>query len=87
MRYFLTGRLKTEAILAGGKRHPRTTQGRRPAADLGRFRQHQSGDLPFLAPKGFEAHNTRVYRVGDYRGRPRARLVSEPAAIVTARWA
>ncbi len=32
-------------------------------------------------PKGFEAHNTRVYRVGDYRGRAaRARLYKELAA-------
>jgi len=29
-------------------------------------------------PKGFEPHNTRVYRVGDYRGRAaRAQLVAE----------
>jgi hypothetical protein len=32
-------------------------------------------------PKGFEAHNTRVYRVSDYRGRAaRARLYKELAA-------
>ena len=31
-------------------------------------------------PKGFEAHNTRVYRVGDYRGRTgRGRLYRELA--------
>ncbi|MDE3165191.1 MAG: hypothetical protein KGN36_05245 [Acidobacteriota bacterium] len=81
MRYFLTGR------------HPKTTSillvesGSRGLLEglVGGLRQTW-GDSVFIdlvtcyasLPKGFEAHNTRVYRVGDYRGRAgRARLYSE----------
>ncbi|MBS1857519.1 MAG: hypothetical protein JST11_19280, partial [Acidobacteria bacterium] len=81
MRYFLTGR------------HPKVTSillvesGSRGLLEglIGGLRKTW-GESVFIdlvtcyasLPKGFEAHNTRVYRVGDYRGRAaRGRLYAE----------
>jgi hypothetical protein len=81
VRYFLTGR------------HPKVTSillvesGSRGLLEglIGGLRQTWGEDV-FIdvvscyasLPKGFEAHNTRVYRVGDYRGRAaRGRLYGE----------
>jgi len=81
VRYFLTGRQpKVGAILL-------VESGSRGLIEgvIGGLR-HTWGDSVNIdlvtcyssLPKGFEAHNTRVYRVGDYRGRAaRARLVAE----------
>ena len=81
MRYFLTGRQpRVEAILL-------VESGTRGLLEgvVGGLRQTwgDSVNIDLVTcysslPKGFEAHNTRVYRVGDYRGRAaRAGLVSE----------
>jgi len=84
VRYFLTGRLpKPTAILL-------VESGTRGLLEgiVGGLRQAW-GDAIFIdlitcyssLPKGFEAHNTRVYRVGDYRGRAaRGKLYRELAA-------
>jgi hypothetical protein len=84
VRYFLTGRLpKVESILL-------VESGTRGLLEgvIGGLRQAW-GDQVFIdlvtcysaLPKGFDAHNTRVYRVGDYRGRAgRGRLYRELAA-------
>jgi hypothetical protein len=81
VRYFLTGRQpKMNAILL-------VESGTRGLLEgvVGGLRQTW-GDAVFIdlvtcystLPKGFAAHNTRVYRVGDYRGRAaRAKLYRE----------
>ena len=84
MRYFLTGRLpKATAILL-------VESGTRGLVEglIGGLRQTFGDQVQIdlvtcyaTLPKGFEPHNTRVYRVGDYRGRAaRARLYRELAA-------
>jgi hypothetical protein len=84
VRYFLTGRQpKVNAILL-------IESGSRGLVEglIGGLRQSW-GDEIFIdlvtcysaLPRGFSAHNTRVYRVGDYRGREaRGRLYRELAA-------
>ena len=84
MRYFLTGRQpKVNAILL-------VESGTRGLLEgvIGGLRQTW-GDAVFIdlvtcyssLPKGFEPHNTRVYRVGDYRGgAARGKLYRELAA-------
>jgi hypothetical protein len=84
VRYFLTGRQpKVNAILL-------VESGTRGLLEgvIGGLRQTW-GDSVFIdlvtcyaaLPKGFEPHNTRVYRVGDYRGRvARRKLYRELAA-------
>lgn len=83
MRYFLTGRLPdvTSILLV--------ESGTRGLLEglIGGLRQWWGEEIPIdlvtcysTLPKGFEHHNTRVYRVGDYRGRAaRARLYRELA--------
>ena len=83
MRYFLTGRLPdvtsillvesgTRGLLEGLIAGLRQTWGDRIPIDL--------VTCYSTLPKGFEAHNTRVYRVGDYPGRAaRGRLYRELA--------
>ena len=71
MRYFLTGRLpKANAILL-------VESGTRGLLEgvVGGLRQAWGHAVPIdlitcysSLPKGFEPHNTRIYRVGDYRG-------------------
>jgi hypothetical protein len=84
VRYFLTGRLpKVTSILL-------VESGTRGLLEgvIGGLRQAWGEAIPIdlvtcyaSLPKGFEAHNTRVYRVGDYRGRgARGRLYRELAA-------
>jgi hypothetical protein len=84
VRYFLTGRLPpvtsillvesgTRGLLEGLIAGLRQSWGDQISIDL--------VTCYSTLPKGFEAHNTRVYRVGDYRGRAaRARLYRELAA-------
>ena len=83
MRYFLTGRLpKVNSILL-------VESGTRGLLEglIGGLRQAWGDQIPIdlvtcyaTLPKGFEPHNTRVYRVGDYRGRAaRGRLYRELA--------
>lgn len=84
MRYILTGRLpKVASILL-------VESGTRGLLEglIGGLRQAWGAQIPIdlvtcysSLPKGFEPHNTRVYRVGDYRGRgARGRLYRELAA-------
>jgi hypothetical protein len=84
VRYFLTGRLpKVDSILL-------VESGTRGLLEglIGGLRQAWGDQIPIdlvtcyaTLPKGFEPHNTRVYRVGDYRGRAaRGRLYRELAA-------
>ena len=81
MRYFLTGRCpKVSSILL-------IESGSRGLIEgvIGGLRQTwgESVSIDLVTcystlPKGFEPHNTRVYRVGDYRGgAARSRLVAE----------
>lgn len=81
MRYFLTGRLpKVTSILL-------VESGTRGLVEglIGGLRETWGDQIQIdlvtcyaTLPKGFEAHNTRVYRVGDYRGRAaRGRLYGE----------
>ena len=83
MRYFLTGRLpKVDSILL-------VESGTRGLLEglIAGLRQAWGDQIPIdlvtcyaTLPKGFEPHNTRVYRVGDYRGRAaRGRLYRELA--------
>ena len=84
MRYFLTGRLPdvtsillvesgTRGLVEGLIAGLRQTWGDEIQIDL--------VTCYATLPKGFEAHNTRMYRVGDYRGRAaRKRLYRELAA-------
>ena len=83
MRYFLTGRLpEVHSILL-------VESGTRGLVEglIGGLRQAWGDQIPIdlvtcyaTLPKGFEPHNTRVYRVGDYRGRAaRGRLYRELA--------
>ena len=83
MRYFLTGELPevtsillvesgSRGLLEGLAPGLRQSYGDRISIDLVTCYR--------TLPKGFEAHNTRVYRVGDYRGRAaRGRLYRELA--------
>jgi hypothetical protein len=83
VRYFLTGRQpKVTSILL-------VESGSRGLLEgvVGGLRQTW-GDAVYIdlvtcyssLPRGFEAHNTRVYRVGDFRGRPaRGKLYRELA--------
>ena len=72
MRYFLTGRLpEVTSILLVESGTRGLLEGLIPG-----LRQAWGDEIPIdlvtcyaTLPKGFEAHNTRVYRVGDYRGR------------------
>jgi hypothetical protein len=84
VRYFFTGRLpKVTSILL-------VESGSRGLVEglIGGLRQTFGDQLQVdlvtcyaTLPKGFEPHNTRVYRVGDYRGRAaRGRLYRELAA-------
>ena len=84
MRYFLTGRLPAVPsilLVESG------TRGLLEGLIAG-LRQAWGDQIPIdlvscyaTLPKGFEPHNTRVYRVGDYRGRAaRGRLYRELAA-------
>jgi len=81
VRYFLTGRCpKVTSILL-------IESGSRGLIEgvIGGLRQTWGDSVSIdlvtcysTLPKGFEPHNTRVYRVGDYRGRAaRSRLVAE----------
>jgi hypothetical protein len=81
VRYFLTGRLpKVTSILL-------VESGTRGLVEglIGGLRETWGDQIQIdlvtcyaTLPKGFEAHNTRVYRVGDYRGRAaRGRLYGE----------
>ena len=83
MRYLLTGRLpKVTSILL-------VESGTRGLVEglIGGLRQTWGEEIQIdlvtcyaTLPKGFEAHNTRIYRVGDYRGRAaRGRLYGELA--------
>ena len=83
MRYFLTGRLpKVTSILL-------VESGTRGLVEglIGGLRETWGDQIPIdlvtcyaTLPKGFEPHTTRVYRVGDYRGRAaRGRLYGELA--------
>jgi hypothetical protein len=83
VRDFLTGRLpKVNSILL-------VESGTRGLLEglIGGLRQTWGDQIPIdlvtcyaTLPKGFEPHNTRVYRVGDYRGRAaRKRLYRELA--------
>ncbi len=83
MRYFLTGRLpKVNSILLVESGSRGLIEGVIPG-----LRQSWGDEIPIdlvtcysTLPKGFETRNTRVYRVGDYRGRAgRARLYRELA--------
>lgn len=84
MRYILTGRLPdvTSILLVESG-----TRGLLEGVIPG-LRQAWGEEIPIdlvtcyaTLPKGFEPHNTRVYRVGDYRGRAaRGRLYRELAA-------
>ena len=83
MRYFLTGRLpKVTSILLVESGTRGLLEGLIPG-----LRQAWGDQIPIdlvscytTLPKGFEPHNTRVYRVGDYRGRAaRGRLYRELA--------
>lgn len=83
MRYLLTGRLpKVTAILLVESGTRGLVEGLIPG-----LRQTWGDQIPIdlvtcyaTLPKGFEAHNTRVYRVGDYHGRAaRGRLYRELA--------
>jgi len=84
VRYFLTGRLpEVTSILL-------VESGTRGLIEgvIGGLRQAWGDQIPIdlvtcyaTLPKGFEAHNTRVYRVGDYHGRAaRGRLYRALAA-------
>jgi hypothetical protein len=84
VRYLLTGRLpRVTSILL-------VESGTRGLLEglIGGLRQGWGEEIQIdlvtcysTLPKGFEAHNTRVYRVGDYRGRAaRGRLYRELAA-------
>ena len=72
VRYFLTGRLpKVTSILLVESGSRGLIEGVIPG-----LRQSWGDEMPIdlvtcyaTLPKGFEPHNTRVYRVGDYRGR------------------
>jgi hypothetical protein len=72
VRYFLTGRLpKVDAILLVESGSRGLIEGLIPG-----LRQSWGAEIPIdlltcysTLPKGFEPHNTRVYRVGDYPGR------------------
>jgi hypothetical protein len=84
VRYFLTGRLpKVSSILLVESGTRGLVEGLIPG-----LRQSWGEEIPIdlftcyaTLPKGFEPHNTRVYRVGDYRGRgARGRLYGELAA-------
>jgi hypothetical protein len=84
VRYFLTGRLpKVTSILLVESGTRGLLEGLIPG-----LRQAWGGQIPVdlvscytSLPKGFEPHNTRIYRVGDYRGRAaRGRLYRELAA-------
>jgi len=83
VRYFLTGRLpevRSILLVESGSR------GLLEGLITG-LRQSWGDQIPIdlvtcygSLPKGFEPHNTRVYRVGDYRGRAaRGRLYRELA--------
>jgi len=83
VRYFLTGRLpKVTSILLVESGTRGLLEGLIPG-----LRQAWGDQVPVdlvtcyaTLPKGFEPHNTRVYRVGDYRGRAaRGRLYGELA--------
>ena len=80
VRYFLTGRLpKVNSILLVESGSRGLIEGADSRACVKAGASRSSIDLVTCystLPKGFEAHNTRVYRVGDYRGtrRPRAAL-------------
>ena len=83
MRYFLTGRLpKVTSILLVESGSRGLIEGLIPG-----LRQSWGEEISIdlvtcysTLPKGFEARNTRVYRVGDYRGRAgRGRLYRELA--------
>ena len=83
MRYFLTGRLpKVTSILLVESGTRGLIEGLIPG-----LRQSWGDQIPVdlvscyaSLPKGFEPHNTRVYRVGDYHGRAaRGRLYRELA--------
>ena len=83
MRYFLTGRLpKVTSILLVESGTRGLLEGLIPG-----LRQAWGDQIPIdlvtcyaTLPKGFEPQNTRVYRVGDYRGRAaRGRLYGELA--------
>jgi hypothetical protein len=72
VRYFLTGRLpKVTSILLVESGSRGLLEGLiRPLRDnWGDEIQIDLVTCYSTLPKGFEAHNTRVYRVGDYRGR------------------
>ena len=84
MRYFLTGRLpKVTSILLVESGTRGLLEGLIPG-----LREAWGDQIPVdlvtcyaTLPKGFEPQNTRVYRVGDYRGRAaRGRLYRELAA-------
>jgi hypothetical protein len=83
VRYFLTGRLpRVNSILLVESGSRGLIEGLIPG-----LRQSWGDQIPIdlvtcysTLPKGFEAHNTRVYRVGDYRGRAaRGRLYRDLA--------
>jgi hypothetical protein len=83
VRYFLTGRLpKVTSILLVESGTRGLIEGLIPG-----LRQSWGDQIPVdlvscyaSLPKGFEPHNTRVYRVGDYHGRAaRGRLYRELA--------
>ena len=84
MRYLLSGHLpEASSILLVESGTRGLLEGLIPG-----LRQAWGDEIPIdlvtcyaTLPKGFEAHNTRVYRVGDYRGRAaRGRLYGELAA-------
>ncbi len=83
MRYFLTGRLpKVTSILLVESGSRGLLEGLITGLRQSWGDQIQIDLVTCYAtlPKGFEAHNTRVYRVGDYRGRAaRGRLYRELA--------
>lgn len=83
MRYFLTGRLpKVDSILLVESGSRGLIEGVIPGLRQSWGDQMQIDLVTCYAtlPKGFDPHNTRVYRVGDYRGRTgRGKLYRELA--------
>jgi hypothetical protein len=83
VRYFLTGRLpQVRSILLVESGSRGLIEGLIPGLRQSWGEQISIDLVTCYAtlPRGFEAHNTRVYRVGDYRGRAaRGRLYRELA--------
>jgi hypothetical protein len=83
VRYLLTGRLpKVTSILLVESGTRGLIEGLIPGLRQGWGEEIQIDLVTCYAtlPKGFEPHNTRIYRVGDYRGRAaRGRLYHELA--------